>query len=187
MHRKPLLELLERYRTECPDDRARADRVDRFVRAHSDCFERSCGPGHITASAWIVSADRHRFLLLRHRKLGRWLQLGGHADGDPDPLRVALREAREESGMADFEVAAPPAPGLPLDVDVHPIPARGAEPAHLHYDLRFLLIAGPGQPLVPSPECDDLRWFPRARALELLNEPGLRRMAERAERWLERA
>ena len=180
MHREPLLELLVRYLAGHPADRERVDRLHGFVRAHPDCFERSCVPGHITASAWIVSADRERFLLTRHSKLRRWLQLGGHADGDPDPLRVALREAREESGMREFEVVHPGGPGLPLDVDVHAIPARGAEPAHLHYDLRFLLVAGPGQPLVRSPESDELRWFSRPQAPQVLDEPSLLRMAKRA-------
>ncbi|MCE2391825.1 MAG: NUDIX hydrolase [Proteobacteria bacterium] len=180
MHREPLLKLLESFLCVRPSDRERVERVRRFVLDQPDCFERGCVPGHITASAWIVSPDRERFLLTRHRKLGRWLQLGGHADGDPDPLRVALREAREESGMREFEAVPPEGPGLPLDVDVHPIPAHGSEPAHLHYDLRFLLVAGPGQSLVCSAESDELRWFPRARASEVLEEASLRRLAERA-------
>jgi 8-oxo-dGTP pyrophosphatase MutT (NUDIX family) len=75
-----------------------------FVEAHPDCLLRSCAPGHLTGSAWIVSPDRRRTLLTLHRKLGKWLQLGGHADGDPDLLAVALREAREESGLARLAV-----------------------------------------------------------------------------------
>src|SRR5512134_1717771 len=99
MHRTALLRTLECYLERYPEDRVRADHVRQFVRANPDCFERSNPEGHVTGSAWIVSADRRSFLLTHHRKLGRWLQLGGHADGDPDPLRVALREAQEESGM----------------------------------------------------------------------------------------
>ena len=85
----------------------RGRRAERFgVRAgHPDCFERSCVPGHVTGSAWLVSHDRSRFLLTHHRKLGRWLQLGGHSDGDPDTAQVALREAREESGIAALTLA----------------------------------------------------------------------------------
>jgi 8-oxo-dGTP pyrophosphatase MutT (NUDIX family) len=178
MHRAMLLRLLELHRARHPEDTARAERIADFARAHADCFERTNRLGHVTGSAWIVSADRTRYLLTHHRKLGRWLQLGGHADGDPDPLRVALREAREESGMRDFELPEPR--GELLDVDVHSIPARGGEPAHLHHDVRFLLIAGPDQPLVPSSESVELRWFPIASDAPLAGEASLLRMSQRA-------
>ncbi len=143
-------------------------RVRGLVVSHEECFERTCLPGHVTASTWILSHDRRRFLLTRHRKLGRWLQLGGHADGDGDVLRVALREAREESGMQSFSLIDPEAgssgpgrlPPVPIDVDVHRIPARPGEPEHEHHDIRFLLVAGPDQPLVMSEESSDLAWFP---------------------------
>jgi 8-oxo-dGTP pyrophosphatase MutT (NUDIX family) len=167
-----------------PQDRPRVEAVREFVRSAPDCFERSNRRGHVTGSAWIVSSDRQRFLLTHHRKLDRWLQLGGHADGDPDVARVALREAREESGMHDFALVRSDAELLPLDIDVHPIPATPSEPAHLHHDVRFLLIAAPGQPLRPSSESRQLRWFPCSRALELLEEPSVRRMAQRAARLL---
>ncbi|MCX6956055.1 MAG: NUDIX domain-containing protein, partial [Verrucomicrobia bacterium] len=78
----------------------------RFVEAHEDCLLRSCMPGHLTGSAWIVSPDRTRTLLTHHHKLDKWLQLGGHADGDGDLLAVALREAREESGLVNVRAAS---------------------------------------------------------------------------------
>ncbi|MGH2899735.1 MAG: NUDIX hydrolase, partial [Solirubrobacteraceae bacterium] len=164
MHRKSLLDQLARYLVRHPDERVSVDHVIQFVRANPDCFERACLDGHVTASAWILSHDRERFLLTHHAKLGRWLQLGGHADGDPDTAAVALREAREESGMEKFELV----PVIPFDVDVHLIPARGAEPAHLHHDVRHLLVAAPDQPLCISSESHDLAWFPRARAESIL-------------------
>jgi 8-oxo-dGTP pyrophosphatase MutT (NUDIX family) len=163
-----------------PEDRVRADHVRQFVRASPDCFERSNLEGHVTGSAWIVSADRRSFLLTHHRKLGRWLQLGGHADGDPDPLRVALREAREESGLRELVPAHPAGEAMPLDVDVHLIPAREGEPAHLHHDVRYLFVAAPGQTLVTSAESEALRWFPVDSAERLLEEESLLRMARRA-------
>ena len=165
MNRQPLLELLRRYEDAYPEEGGCVGRVRCLVEEHSDCFERTCLPGHVTASAWILSPDRKRVLLTRHRKLQRWLQLGGHADGDPDVLGVALREAREESGMAEFGVisgrsrpggAGPP---LPLDIDVHGIPARGHEPAHAHHDIRYLLVAEEGQSLAMSDESTGLAWF----------------------------
>lgn len=180
MHRKPLLDLLERYLVRHPEERVSVDHVIQFVRANPDCFLRSCLDGHVTASAWILSHDHERFLLTHHAKLGRWLQLGGHADGDPDTAAVALREAREESGMEKFSLVGE----VPFDVDVHLIPARGAEPAHLHHDVRHLLVAAPDQPLLVSNESHDLAWFPRARAEEILEGESLLRMARKAERWI---
>lgn len=156
MHRGPLLALLEAHLASHPEDHLRIDHVRQFVRTHPDCFERTCAEGHITGSAWIVCATTGHVLLVHHRKLDRWLQPGGHADGDPDPLAVARREAEEESGLTHFL----PVPGgdLPLDVDVHRIPARGAEPAHLHHDIRFLFLAAPDQTLRLSDESTALRW-----------------------------
>jgi 8-oxo-dGTP pyrophosphatase MutT (NUDIX family) len=183
VHRKPLLAQLERYLARHPDERLVVDHVLQFVRANPDCFERTCAPGHITGSAWILSHDRAHFLLTRHRKLGRWLQLGGHADGNPDPTDVALREAREESGMEHFELAVLGPETLPFDVDVHLIPATAKEPAHLHYDVRSLLIAAPGQELCMSSESADLRWFPCAR-VDVLDDESQWRMARKASLWL---
>jgi 8-oxo-dGTP pyrophosphatase MutT (NUDIX family) len=134
----------------------------------------------VTASAWIVSPDRAQVLLTQHRKLGRWLQLGGHADGDPDVFAVALREAREESGLARFSTLPGDGGRLPVDVDVHEIPARRAEPAHLHHDVRFLLLAEPGQSLCRSDESADLRWVPWAELPRLAAEESLLRMERRA-------
>jgi hypothetical protein len=128
-----------------PTESATVDAFERFVRTHADCFERTCAPGHITGSAWILSSDRRRVLLTHHRKLGRWLQLGGHADGDPDPLRVAMREAREDSDWCTSSRSGLGGESVPLDLDIHRIPARGDEPAHLHHDVRYLLVAAPGQ------------------------------------------
>lgn len=197
MHREPLLHMLERYAAANPEEARCARRIESLVREREDCFERSCLPGHITASAWIVSPDHRECLLTHHRKLDRWLQLGGHADGDPDVLAVALREAREESGMQDFshlifegtaagtlESLADPSPReripMPLDIDVHSIPARGDEPQHEHHDIRYLLVAGPGQSLAISDESHDLAWVTWDRLDTVGGDESLLRMARKA-------
>jgi 8-oxo-dGTP pyrophosphatase MutT (NUDIX family) len=180
MHRRLLLELLERHVGCRPEDRTVAEQVSHFVRSHPDCFERTCREGHITGSAWILSPDHHEVLLTHHRKLGRWLQLGGHSDGEGDPRQVALREAREESGLERFRFLPDERDPLPLDLDIHPIPAHGGEPAHLHLDVRFLLVAGLGQQLRISEESKELRWFPRARLSEWVDEESLLRLERRA-------
>lgn len=186
MHRAPLLHLLHRYVKRWPEDRARIARVIEFVRAHEDCFERSCREGHVTGSAWILSPDHRCVLLTHHRKLGRWLQLGGHADGDADPLRVALREAREESGLRGFRPLPDEPDPVPLDVDVHVIPARGSEAAHAHFDVRFLLEAAPGQEPVASEESHALQWVERARLWEFIDEESQLRMERHAREVLAR-
>jgi 8-oxo-dGTP pyrophosphatase MutT (NUDIX family) len=146
-----------------------------FVREHPDCLLRSCLPGHLTGSAWIVSADRKRTLLTLHGKLNKWLQLGGHADGDPDLLAVALREAREESGLTRLRVVSQ---GL-FDVDRHWIPGRGAEPAHWHHDLRFMIEADPAEPLTISDESQALSWVEVAQVPGLNPEESMVRMARK--------
>ena len=130
-------------------------RLVAFVAAHPDAFERTLAVGHVTASAWVVDPARTHALLAHHRKLGKWLQLGGHVDGDADVRRgAALREAREESGLTSLRFATD---GI-YDLDVHAIPARPGEPAHDHYDVRFALEADPAEPLVASAESNALAW-----------------------------
>lgn len=184
MHRRPLLDILERYALAHPGESTLVKRMRDFVAAHEDCFERSCLEGHVTGSAWIVSADHEKVLLTHHAKLGRWLQLGGHSDGDPDPFRVALREAREESGLWEFLNLEPGGAPLPLDIDIHEIPSRAAEPSHFHYDVRYLLVAAPGQRLVQSDESRGLRWIERSRLRELSRERSLLRLDEKASQRL---
>jgi 8-oxo-dGTP pyrophosphatase MutT (NUDIX family) len=180
MHRRLLLDLLARHVARRPEDAAVGEQMVAFVRSHPDCLVRSCPEGHITGSAWILSADHRRVLLTHHRKLDRWLQLGGHSDGESDPRQVALREAQEESGLARFRFLPETSDPLPLDLDVHPIPAHGGEPAHLHLDVRFLRVADAGQELRASEESKDLRWFERKRLFEWVDEESLLRLERRA-------
>jgi 8-oxo-dGTP pyrophosphatase MutT (NUDIX family) len=149
--------------------------VIRFVEAHADCLLRSCVPGHLTGSAWIVSPDRTRTLLTHHHKLDKWLQLGGHADGDADLLAVALREAREESGLTRLRAVSAEI----FDFDRHLIPARKADPEHYHYDLRFMIEADPAEPLVISNESKDLAWVEIARVVALNPEESMARMVRK--------
>jgi 8-oxo-dGTP pyrophosphatase MutT (NUDIX family) len=122
---------------------------------HRDAYQRDHLPGHITGSAWIVNKDSSKVLLVLHANLGRWLQPGGHADGDEDVFNVARREAEEETGLRSFQILSPSV----FDLDIHPIPARKSFPEHLHYDVRFLLQASEDEPLVISDESRDLKWI----------------------------
>ncbi len=186
MHRQHLLRMLERYLAKHRDERDVAEKIMALVREHVDCFERSCRPGHITGSAWILSHDRQHCLLVHHRKLDRWLQPGGHADGQTHIVSVALREAQEETGLEALGLPVEGAEIVPLDIDVHQIPERRdasgslIEDAHEHHDIRFLLIAAQGQELVLSDESHDLGWFTHDDVLNLTNEESVLRMMRKA-------
>ena len=149
--------------------------IIRFVEEHADCFERSCLPGHLTGSAWVVDPARERVVLTHHRKLDRWLQLGGHADGETNLLGVALREAREESGLTRLR----PMDTAPFDVDAHRIPARGEVPELWHLDLRFLLEADPAEPLVVSDESHAVAWVALAEVARLSPSESMLRMVRK--------
>ncbi len=186
MHRRPLLDMLARYRAVFPAEGEMIDRISALVESCSECFHRTCRPGHITGAAWIISADHRRCLLTHHRKLDRWLQLGGHADGQWHVEDVALREAREESGLVGFDFVPIDGMLIPLDVDVHDIPARYdsagrlIEDAHQHHDLRFLLIAHPDQPLRCSDESHEVAWFTPDEVARLTDEDSVLRMLYKA-------
>ena len=179
MHRRPFLQLLDDYRRRHPDETEVVDRFEQFVRRHDDCFERTCVPGHLTGSAFLVDASGEKLLLTHHRKLNLWLQLGGHADGHPDMLANALREAEEESELDDI-VAIDTAI---FDLDVHPIPARGSDPEHLHYDVRFLLRHTGSGGFTVTDESHDLVWAPLATLDRYTTEASIERMAKKWSRY----
>jgi 8-oxo-dGTP pyrophosphatase MutT (NUDIX family) len=177
MHRAPALRLLLAHgaRPLAPQEALAVEETIAFVEAHPDCLLRACLEGHLTGSAWIVSADRRRTLLTHHMKLGKWLQLGGHADGDSDLLAVALREASEESGLTGLRAAD----AALFDVDRHWIGSRGAEPGHWHHDLRFMIEADPSEPLVLSAESKELSWVDVDAVTSLNPEESMARMVRK--------
>jgi 8-oxo-dGTP pyrophosphatase MutT (NUDIX family) len=178
MHRARAIERLNEYLDSHPDERATVERYLDFLRSEPRCFERDCWSGHVTGSAWVVDRSGGRVLLTHHRKLNRWLQLGGHSDGDEDSLRVACREAIEESGLE----VKPVSHDL-FDVDIHLIPARGQDPAHHHFDARFALRAN-NESFRVSDESNALRWIKIGEIANFTTEPSMLRMAAK---WLDRA
>jgi 8-oxo-dGTP pyrophosphatase MutT (NUDIX family) len=180
--------VLEQLRQHTPADAEEADdlrRIVGFIREHAQPFDRGIAAGHLTGSALVVSRQGTTVLLLHHQKLGRWLQPGGHAEaGESTGEAVALREAREETGLFDLALHAD-AP-RPLDVDVHQIPARPGEPAHEHLDLRYLVVASDTEPLRPgSGESERIRWFRWDDVARLGLDPGLTRAFQKARRYFE--
>ncbi|KAF1710689.1 NUDIX hydrolase [Pseudoxanthomonas kalamensis DSM 18571] len=175
-----LAEDLDDYAARMPDEAETASLFKQLLADDSaDPFVRERLTGHFTASAWLVDGSGGRVLLTHHRKLGIWVQLGGHADGDRDLMRVALREAEEESGLAGLIVE----PGI-FDLDRHWIPEYRGVPAHWHYDVRYVVRTGGSEAFVVGPESHDLAWRDiRVLAADPATDTSLRRMADK---WLRR-
>jgi 8-oxo-dGTP pyrophosphatase MutT (NUDIX family) len=158
-------------------DLLRLDYLD-HLDARPDGVWRSCRPAHITASALVVDAEAGRVLLTLHPKVGLWLQLGGHCEPEDTTLAgAALREAREESGIAD---------GLtlfgegPVKLDRHAVRCAGKDqPENTHLDVQYLVVAPADAVATISEESLDLRWFPWD-ALPADTDVSVRRLAEMA-------
>jgi len=176
MHRHGLLKLLQQYLQRWPEESAAVERFQNLLYNHECCFERDCWAGHITGSAWVVNAAGTHVLLTHHRKLGRWLQLGGHSDGESNTLLAAQREAEEESGLKVAVLDA-----VPLDIDVHLIPARRMDPEHHHYDVRFAFKVLGSESFTVSEESLDLAWVQIAEIMNYSDEESVLRMARK---WL---
>lgn len=133
-----------------------------FVRRFTDllfienCFSRSLLSGHITASAWVLTADHKHVALMHHKKLDKWLQPGGHSDGDENVAKVARKELSEEMGIIDVE----PLEDSIFDLDIHRIPARKEVEAHEHFDVRFAFIANSSDQLKKNHESNKVAWVP---------------------------
>jgi 8-oxo-dGTP pyrophosphatase MutT (NUDIX family) len=147
-------------------------RIQSFLKSVNRPFHRETRSGHITGSAVVFDTPRaphaaaflRHTCLMHHAKLGIWLMPGGHSDGDPCTWNVALNESFEETGLKNLVLVSPdPKRGLfPLDVDIHVVPSRGVEPAHLHYDIRYLVACkGPASAslFAPNAESLDLGWY----------------------------
>lgn len=180
MHRAQLLALLETYRTPFNTEAGYVARTRRFVRQHENCFDRQLWPGHITGSAWVTNPARDKVLLLHHVKHDQWFQPGGHADGDTDILRVALREAQEETGVPAEAIRL--ADANIFDVDIHTIPASEGGPEHIHYDIRFLLEIDDSVPVPGNTESHQVLWVPLEQVTRFNNNLSSYRMLEKSRR-----
>ncbi len=174
MDRSTLLEFFAEYKSIYEEENFFIPQFSALL-SEQNCFLRTHLPGHLTGSVWIVDDTQQHVLLVHHAKLNKWVQPGGHADGEEDIKSVALREGEEETGVTQFELLN----HQPFDVDIHIIPARHDFPQHLHYDIRFLLKADKNDPLLVSEESHDVKWIPLAELEHFNSERSVIRMKEK--------
>ena len=180
-----LVEILDRYI--CEDDAEHASVVltKQMIKQHLDIWLQSCQAGHITASGLILDRVNERVLLMYHRKLQLWLQMGGHGEGELDPSLIARREAIEESALPDLTFFPSNEQPMIIDVDAHSIPTRQNIPEHYHLDIRYLLLtSSPEKIRLPHAEAHELRWFSLAEIPALPLKPATLRLIKKAERLL---
>ena len=153
--RQSAIALLADWQAPDPAQNSLRHAVLAFLHARDDACLRECVPGHVTASALVLDDSGDQVLLTLHPRLGRWVQLGGHCDDDDgDIVAAALREASEESGVADLRIE----PDLAA-VHVHPVTCSLGVPTR-HLDLQFVAHAPAGAQIAISDESLDLRWWP---------------------------
>ncbi len=182
MKRDQILQLLQSYKEIHPSEQATVSKFNQFITQNKQCFERSLLIGHITGSCWLLDLSRERVLLTHHKKLGKWIQLGGHADGDPDILNVALKEAKEESGNNHIISLQ----NQIFDIDVHEIPPYKQVPTHYHWDIRFLLGMNSTDQIQMSSESNDLAWFTYKQLTQHNFEASMQRMTAKWQEWLQK-
>ncbi len=178
----PLVDQLERHVSADAREALDLATIRAFVASREHPFARTHLEAHVTGSALVVSHDGTRVLLVHHRRLDLWLQPGGHGEaGEVHAELVALREAREETGIATLQLH-PTAP-RPIDVDVHRIPERKGVPAHDHLDVRYLVVAPAGARIARDlEETKDARWFTWDEVASMPADHAFRRMVAKARR-----
>jgi len=156
MNRQLLLQNLGQYKTEYKEERLFIPRFCSLLNNFPDCYKRSLKTGHMTGSAWIIDENASAVLLVHHKKLDRWLQPGGHADGEENIIEVATKEAWEETGLKSIRLFK----NSVFDIDIHQIPEHKGIPAHYHHDIRFIFQADRTERIRVSAESNEVAWVP---------------------------
>lgn len=156
-------------------ERGFRERMLELLETSAPASRRQFVPGHLTASAFVLSPERDALLLILHRKLGLWLQPGGHLEPDDADLEAAARrEVAEEVGLRLSERDG----AHIFDLDVHAIPARKDEPEHEHFDVRFCFVA-PTRAIAASDEVVAARWVPLAELEQSTRDESVLRAARK--------
>jgi 8-oxo-dGTP pyrophosphatase MutT (NUDIX family) len=173
---------LSDYRTADPTEAGYVTRMLQLSQASAACERSHFTPGHFTASAFVLSPDRREVILIHHKKLGIWVQPGGHVEAtDADLLSAARREVAEEVGLGDLDLVST-ASSL-FDVDIHLIPGRKTEPAHEHFDVRFAFVART-RDFERTEEVADVRWVPLADVAEITSDVSVLRAVRKLQALL---
>lgn len=151
-----------------------------YIEQHENIFDRQLLPAHVTGSAWVVSSNRQKALLLHHRKHGQWFQPGGHADGDADIVRVAMRECAEETGLSPRDIRL--VDSSIFDVDIHTIPSMRSVPQHEHIDIRFVVEIDDRLTIPGNNESNAITWLPLRHVLSYNHNRSTFRMVEKTRR-----
>ncbi len=176
-----LREILAHHQAYDQKERADMEHINALLEQQHNLLTRECQVAHITGSAIVMDSGSKRILLIKHRKLKRWLQAGGHGEGETNPADIALRETSEETNLADLHFFPPNTSPLPLDIDVHTIPANQDIPAHEHLDFRYLIVTtSPNSLSGNTLETLDARWFTYAETLALEMDAQLKRLIKKA-------
>jgi 8-oxo-dGTP pyrophosphatase MutT (NUDIX family) len=146
---------LANYHSPFLEENVSKEKILKFLASCKDPFSRKSLEGHVTASGFLVNNDKSKFLLMHHRKLKKWVQPGGHCDGDADVLAIAIKETKEESGIVSIK----PISCQIYDIEVYWFPANLNEKGHYHYDITFLLGTVDNDLLIKNIEANALRWF----------------------------
>jgi len=155
MNRAELLYKLDNYQTSFSEEMNFIPRFKSLLSNFENCYERSLISGHMTGSAWVIDKSKKTVLLVHHKKLGKWLQPGGHADGEENIVNVAIKEATEETGLSSLQLNSENI----FDIDIHLIPRYKSVPSHYHHDIRFLFIADSKEQFTVSSESNELAWI----------------------------
>jgi len=175
MHRDSILHLLDTYSTTDIPEKLMVSETINFVKANTECFSRQLLAGHLTGSGWIVNKERTHALLIHHFKIDKWFQPGGHCDGCPDVLSVAIKESIEETTLQ-----VTPVFNSIFDVDIHTISARAGVPEHLHYDIRFLLESDRNSHIFNlNREVKAIEWVKLETITHYNNSPSIIRMVNK--------
>lgn len=169
-----------RHITDEAEERQHVGRFRSLLKQSPKPYDRGNYPGHVTGSAIILTSDFEKMLLTHHAKLNMWIQLGGHLEEDNSVAEGALREAREESGLSQIRFHSWSDAGvIPFDVDIHTIPENKKEPAHEHFDVRYLFVTDTPDDIKVSLESKDLMWFSVSDLLKSEQSRAMRRQLEK--------
>lgn len=170
--RNDILIALDKYNPKSLEEQGSKILMIDFIENNKNCFKRENLEGHVTGSAWVASTDGKKVCLMHHKKLNKWLQPGGHCDGEFRVKLVAEKEAKEETGLKSLKAFD----GQVFDIDVHVIPEHKGVPEHIHYDIRYVFVADGNEAPVVSDESHDVKWFTLAEAAGMNLDESVQRM-----------